>query len=1723
MSLSNSSSAIRRHQQEAVYYDSLSEVEPAPSLPDTPWSASDLSKDSRSQPVSEYTITSRPFTQLRSPRVSSMPRSRSPSPSATAYRDAASVNVLSTSSSTRSFEASETFITNTEDRVTLGFYQASSNLTESSLSLGSFDLTAEQYEELDTAFAEMEITSSAAATLHTATNADIAASAPTPVPSSSRGNRAGQAHPHASHMYVPRRRPLAAGITSDPSYSSSSSAATMTTKTTTPITTTTTTVAAAATKISLETSSVSEGSLDSLAGTLASISLDTQHQYATSKTPPKFTPASIRSVQAKPSPRADSIRVEDPSLESSSHHAQATTQQLKGGGASNQDRPKFKFSPSVLAQHAVTSCEKMLHLSGMEAMLKAQEPFLFSEEDVSTRPSSIAEAHQKRGLRFEQGIIRSIPIRIECDKERDKDSYFRLATAPIGTTLCQAVFSLDESIYTPAMKQAGIVFGRFIPDFIRILPGSRTPVGRQKRKLYIIDAKSSKNVKLTHQFQVTLYAIFLEHLIKVNQEEDLLEVDSQGGVWIPAYKDPCSFSLAFLLPSVKNFIYQELPSILLKPFNKTVWHVHGPCSQCNYLEQCKKDAKEQKTLSLIPGLSKSHATWIRTLFRESPCKSEIDDIEDLVDSRHKLPETDRKALENCLRFNESGESTLLSVYKTNRIKVNITPTLSLPHVHDKRLLIDVMMDPLRQLPYAYSLGYYHEQNLRPSKSETGAVNIKAGRDLPMNSEYVRLTEDLMETLSEWLVQFSRSNITLTVFFTSQDIHNDFMSLLIRIISKNESGLASSSSEPSPSIENWKPLTVKRAMDLLCNLFEDAKFVELPATARYPVQLPDYLSLTQGYDNPKPSFCRRSFILEKAIKELTIMPILGAATFADMKELLLHHDQTEDRAKIEVPRTPDDLYKQWSQGDSAELVCESLQTWMHEKNLVILSLYSLLRRECSDLRYVLVAPQEMFRLRRFFRIQSPILAQFAYFLTWEIITSVEQKRERRLTAIKSGDPFWQQQAFHVVFEERWLGAIPNENAAADHMRSPDDTASPKNFIFKEPSNKRFSKFVGKFRVLTPCTSGNFDGGTISKWILSPENKEDILHDPNGWGRVAPEDSDLLVQVTKKMPVRRYGMTSSQDDAFANVMKQRLRIIWGPPGSGKTFFLASTILRYVDSLIFMAAGRLMKGREVTIILTAFTHSAVDNLVHRIVELHRQIAPRDGFEEYIRPLNIFRIVDKSQVETYSKSLPSEVQVCDAKALKTVAQGCALENGGLKIRIIAGTVWKVRVASNEKDGAPFMREADMVMIDEGSQLLAADAIHAIECLDPKNGRLVVAGDHMQLQPLVVGSYPTPRSGIDPTGSIMTNLMRDQNGDPISDSRLESSATSYSDVGPCTSQLLDNFRMNNQLGEFIKRIYGPFYQVYTSPEKKLPYSSTFDWNIPPSLQSVLDPSKSAVCIELAIEGHGRLANWARADNRVGAKVEAKMVAAIAEGYLQAVGRTTKTSLFIAVPHHVQRLAILNSISRIAMSETTATESKSSLPLAPLEDLFERGGGYAPLQAIYPHATIKVDTIEKMQGQEADCVIACFAMFDENALLAQLEFLYNFNRWVVGLSRARCKTIVMVSPQIREPKLITGASRPSPTVSASTGSSNNNEDITGQNNEASRPVIPTETEAWSEEPIQSNLATIISQRPNVYASGKASMQGWSLLQAFEEYASSLGAKQRWPLTEEALVHFELDS
>ncbi|KAF9897725.1 hypothetical protein BX616_005090 [Lobosporangium transversale] len=250
--------------------------------------------------------------------------------------------------------------------------------------------------------------------------------------------------------------------------------------------------------------------------------------------------------------------------------------------------------------------------------------------------------------------------------------------------------------------------------------------------------------------------------------------------------------------------------------------------------------------------------------------------------------------------------------------------------------------------------------------------------------------------------------------------------------------------------------------------------------------------------------------------------------------------------------------------------------------------------------------------------------------------------------------------------------------------------------------------------------------------------------------------------------------------------------------------------------------------------------------------------------------------------------------------------------------------------------------------------------------------------------------------------------------------------------------RVNNQLGSFMKSIYGPNYHVQ-NPKRTLPYSSSFrGLSYPTEIRCILDPNHSAVCIELQLENDHQCPEIIKVanDSRATAVVEATFVTGIIECYLEMVGPDTATSLFVAVPHHIQRLAILHRVK---------------LPA---------------LEAKYPHAMIKIDTIEKMQGQEADLVVVCFVLFDDFTLVNELSYLYSVHRWIVALSRARCKTVLLMTPQLKAPRIMNGSAKANP----------------------------------------KDLETL---------------DGWGLLQAFEKYSISLGGKLVWPISKEFLKNIEL--
>ena len=61
-----------------------------------------------------------------------------------------------------------------------------------------------------------------------------------------------------------------------------------------------------------------------------------------------------------------------------------------------------------------------------------------------------------------------------------------------------------------------------------------------------------------------------------------------------------------------------------------------------------------------------------------------------------------------------------------------------------------------------------------------------------------------------------------------------------------------------------------------------------------------------------------------------------------------------------------------------------------------------------------------------------------------------------------------------------------------------------------------------------------------------------------------------------------------------------------------------------------------------------------------------------------------------------------------------------------------------------------------------------------------------------------------------------------------------------------------------------------------------------------------------------------------------------------------------------------------------------------------------------------VDTVDKMQGQEADAVIVSYGVADPEFALREAEFIYGLNRLNVAVTRARSKCVVCLPRPLLE-------------------------------------------------------------------------------------------------------------
>ena len=453
--------------------------------------------------------------------------------------------------------------------------------------------------------------------------------------------------------------------------------------------------------------------------------------------------------------------------------------------------------------------------------------------------------------------------------------------------------------------------------------------------------------------------------------------------------------------------------------------------------------------------------------------------------------------------------------------------------------------------------------------------------------------------------------------------------------------------------------------------------------------------------------------------------------------------------------------------------------------------------------------------------------------------------------------------------------------------------------------------------------------------------------------------------------------------------RLQLVWGPPGTGKTHAIALILLRLIEAHAIAAPGT-----PFSVLITGFTNAAIENVLARIVKIRDVFGSLSDVEgpdwtgmtfvgkiASTSRMSVVEQEEEEEEEAGTSSAGEESTTFDENTYDRLMD--AASEKGAQYRILGGTVYQIdkQLGSGRADGF------EMVVIDEGSQLPVAETALAVQMLR-RGGRILVAGDHMQLPPIIRQKYPETEGMPALFSSILHCLLRtSENGAVELSGDVRDSQAAVASLGHVV-QLTTNYRMNSMLSEFTRALYANYDCMNTEQALAL-NASELDEDLvarSPAVITTSDPDLSLVAVRLVLEPDTA---WMGMRSEDLVLKEAKVVADICQGLYQSwpeesdVG-TPEDGVFVVTPHRSQK----------AMVEAAL------------------GGPSAVTRA---DGSSRVDTVEKMQGREVEVVVAAFGFFNPFRIQAEAEFLYSRNRLNVAISRARNKAILIYTDAVLSP------------------------------------------------------------------------------------------------------------
>jgi DNA replication ATP-dependent helicase Dna2 len=454
---------------------------------------------------------------------------------------------------------------------------------------------------------------------------------------------------------------------------------------------------------------------------------------------------------------------------------------------------------------------------------------------------------------------------------------------------------------------------------------------------------------------------------------------------------------------------------------------------------------------------------------------------------------------------------------------------------------------------------------------------------------------------------------------------------------------------------------------------------------------------------------------------------------------------------------------------------------------------------------------------------------------------------------------------------------------------------------------------------------------------------------------------------------FRLNASQWLALEEALSRRLHLIWGPPGTGKSRTLRTTLLGAILESID-------RRKPLRVLLTASTWNAIDNVLYELLgELrHVLVAGAD--------VQRFRLRGSSR----GSNVPTEYDEIDT-ALS--ARNPSEEVMALRTRL-EQSVGVTIVATTPQQVLNLMRVAgvnheplfDLLAIDEASQMDVANSILAFSSLAP-GASAILAGDPKQLSPIHAAEPPV---GLEPLVGSVYDFFHEHHR--VAHTMLDTNYRSNADIVEFSRLAGYEPTLTPQSPDLRLNLLGG-----VLPQAQAPGSWPDDLAWSDGWAQLIDPARPVCCF---VYPEGRSSQWNPFEAEAIVSISRLLFGRLADGLVgvrDMDGNTQSASTTSYGPKEFWGSGI---------GIVTPHRAQQGLAIARLAQAF------APLGHAEAFIRGAVDTVERFQGQQRDVILATFALGDPDSIRDEDEFLYSLNRFNVMASRARAKLIVFVSQEI---------------------------------------------------------------------------------------------------------------